>query len=292
LRVRRSSPLDLVRLPSLMAVTSGRPEVRIGLIDGPVAIGHPDLANENLRAISGGTGGACVRTNSAACQHGTFVAGILSARRSSPAPGICPQCILLVRSIFPETSQSCWQLPVASPEILATAVYECVEAGARILNLSVALAQTRPEGERQVEAALDHAARRGVLVVAAAGNEGSIGSSAITRHPGTIPVVAYDAQARPISQSNLGASIGRQGLGAPGEQVTSVGAGGRPITLNGTSVAAPFVSGALALLWSAFPSATAARIRAAIMKSGAGRRASVVPPLLDAWKAYQAMSLA
>ena len=83
MRVRRSIPLDLVRLPTVMAVTSGRAEVRIGLIDGPVAIGHPDLANENLRVIPGRAHGACVRTDSAACQHGTFVAGILSAKRNS-----------------------------------------------------------------------------------------------------------------------------------------------------------------------------------------------------------------
>jgi subtilisin family serine protease len=272
-----------------MAVTSGRPEIRIGLVDGPVAVDHPDLTTENVRPISARVGAVCDRTHSAACRHGTFVAGILTAKRTSAAPAICPQCTLLVRPIFPETTQPNGNVPIADPEDLATAIFECLEAGARILNMSVALGQTSSKGERQVEEALDQAARRGVVVVAAAGNEGSIGSSVITRHPGVIPVVAYDCEARPISLSNLGASIGRRGLGAPGDRITSLGSDGQPVTRRGTSAAAPFVSGAAALLWSAFPTATAARIRMAITQASGLRRVSVVPPLLDAWKAYQSM---
>jgi hypothetical protein len=43
-------PLDLVKLKALMERTSGNPEVKIGLVDGPVIIQHPDLAGEHLRA--------------------------------------------------------------------------------------------------------------------------------------------------------------------------------------------------------------------------------------------------
>lgn len=289
LKVRGPSPLDLVNLPSLMAVTRGRPEIRIGLVDGPVAIDHPDLTSENVRRISPETSAGSAKSTSAARQHGTFVAGILAARRASAAPAICPDCTLLVRPIFPDTAQRNELLPTTDPQTLAGAIFECIEAGARILNLSVALGQTSPQDERRVEEALNHAVRRGVVVVAAAGNRGSIGSSAITRHPGTIPVVAYDFQARPLSTSNLGASIGRHGLGAPGDKVTSLGAQGQSLTWGGTSAAAPFVSGAIALLWSTFPAATAHRIRTAITQASGLRRVSVVPPLLDAWKAYQFM---
>jgi len=205
------SPLDLVQLPSVMAVTRGRPEIRIGLIDGPVAMDHPDLATENVRQISEKAKAACGRTDSAACRHGTFVAGILSARTGSIAPAICPRCTLLVRPIFAETTERNGQLPNASPEDLAAAILECVDAGAHVLNLSVAVNQPSAQGERRVEDALNHAARRGVVVVAAAGNEGMIGSSVITRHPGTVPVVAYDSRGRPINQSNLGASTAGRG---------------------------------------------------------------------------------
>ena len=87
--------LDLVKLSPLMARGRGSPELKIGLIDGPVAIEHPDFESEHLRAISANSKATCTRTNSAACLHGTFVAGILSAKRGSPAPAICPDCTLL-----------------------------------------------------------------------------------------------------------------------------------------------------------------------------------------------------
>ena len=160
-------------------------------------------------------------------------------------------------------------------------------ASRRGLNLSVALVHPSSTGQRELEEALDYAARRGVIAVAAAGNQGAVGSSAITRHPWVIPVVAYDLQGRPIQQSNLGGSIGRRGLGAPGDDVTSLGADSRPITFGGTSIAVPFVTGAIALLWSQFPTATATEVKLALTQVSRQRRTTIVPPLLDAWAAYQ-----
>ena len=49
-------PLELAKLTALMERTSGRPEVKIGLIDGPVVVQHPDLAGEHLREIPGNKG--------------------------------------------------------------------------------------------------------------------------------------------------------------------------------------------------------------------------------------------
>lgn len=284
--------LDLINLTALMELTSGRSEIIVGLIDGPVVINHPDLASENIREISVELGGSCARTNSAACIHGTFVAGILCAKRDSPAPAICPNCTLLVRPIFAETALENGALPSATPEELATAIIDCIEANVRVMNLSVALAQPSSKGQRKLEEALDYAARRGVIVVAAAGNQGTLGSSVITRHQWVIPVIACDDLGRPISQSNLGSSIGRRGLSAPGRGVISLGTNGKPLTLGGTSIATPFVTGAIALLWSEFPAASASQVKLAVTQAHTQRRATVIPPLLNAWAAYQVLSKA
>jgi subtilisin family serine protease len=273
----------------LMERTSGSPDVQIGLIDGPVVTQHPDLAGERLREIPGSNGATCSQADSTACRHGTFVAGILTAKRNSSAPAICPDCTLLIRPIFAESSTGSEQMPSATPQELAAAVTECIGAGARVINLSLALAQPSAQGEQALEEALDQAVRREVLVVAASGNQGTVGSSAITRHPWVIPVAACDTRGRPTNESNLGGSIGRRGLSAPGDGVTSVGATGQPLTLEGTSVAAPFVTGAIALLWSEFPAASAAQIKLAVTQPAMPRRPVVVPPLLDAWASYQAM---
>lgn len=279
--------LELVKLTELMERTRGSPEVKIGLIDGPVVTQHPDLAGEYLREIPGSNGAKCTLADSAACRHGTFVAGILCASRASPAPAICPGCSLLVRPIFPERTVGSERMPSATTEELAAAITECTDAGARIINLSLALAKPSTRGERELEEALNRAVRRSVILVAAAGNQGTVGSSAITRHPWVISVVACDLQGRPMDLSNLGSSIGRRGLCAPGDSITSLGPAGESLTLGGTSVAVPFVTGAAALLWSEFPKATAAQIKFALTQASTSRRVSVVPPLLNARAAYQ-----
>ena len=283
------SPLELVTLPSLLERTSGSPDVRIGLIDGPVLTHHSELSRENIREISGHNGGGCTQATSTACLHGTFVAGILLAKRGSPAPAICPGCTLLIRPIFLERNTGYDQIPNATPQELAAAITDCFNAGVRVVNLSLALAHPSPTGEQALEEALNQCAKRGVLVAVAAGNQGTLGSSTITRHPWVIPVVACDLRGRPLNESNLGSSIGRRGLSAPGDGITSLGTNGQLLTFGGTSVAVPFVTGTIALLWSEFPTASAAQIKLAITRAYQPRRASVVPPLLDAASAYQTL---
>ena len=280
-------PLELVKLTALMERTSGSPEVRIGLIDGPVFVQHADLTSEHLHEIPGNDGAACNQANNTACLHGTFIAGILSAKRNSPAPAICPNCTILVRPIFTEATSGREHMPSATPKELAAAIIECLDADARVINLSLALAQPSTKEEQSLEEALNQALKRGAIVVAAAGNQGTLGGSAITRHPWVIPVASCDLRGRPMNESNLGSSIGRRGLSAPGDGITSLGAEGQSLTLGGTSVAVPFVTGTIALLWSAFPAATAVQIKLAITQASIPRRASVVPPLLDAAAAYQ-----
>ncbi len=207
-------PLDLVNLTPLMARTSGRAEIKIGLIDGPVALDHPDLVAQNIFLVPGKQSGACSTATSLACLHGTFVAGMLMAKRGSAAPAICPGCTLLVRPIFAEAASTNGEMPSAKPAELASAIVDTVDAGARLINLSAAVAQPSASGERELEEALNYAARRNVIVIVAAGNQGTVGSSVITRHPWSIPVAACDLQGRMMAASNMGNSIGRNGLTA------------------------------------------------------------------------------
>ena len=284
--------LELVRLTPLIERSKGKAETVIGLIDGPVALQHPAFAGSVIREIPGAGNGTCGQAESFACQHGTLVAGVLSAQRESGAPAICPGCTLLVRPIFGEGTGANRLLPSATPSDLAAAILDCIRAGAHVINMSLALAQPSSKGERDLEAALDVAAQRGVIIVAAAGNQGTIGSSPITRHPWTIPVIACDLAGRPTAETNLSNSIGRFGLAAPGAEIVSIGVGGGSATFGGTSAATPFVTGTIALLRSEFPTATAAQVKFAVTQTGAQKRTSVIPPLLNAWTAYQALQSA
>jgi subtilisin family serine protease len=285
-------PLELVKLIPLMQRTSGRAEITVAVIDGPVAIDNSDLAEQSVVEVSGKPRSSCSRVDSVACVHGTFVAGMLFAKRGSRAPAICPDCTLLVRPIFSEMTSPDGDVPSADPEELATALVESINAGARVINLSAALVQSSPQGERELEGALSYAVSRNAIVVAAAGNQRTIGSSVITRHPWVIPVTGCDLRGALTEESNLGNSIGKNGVMAPAKDIASLGTNGKPQTLGGTSAAAPFVTGTIALLWSEFPKACAAEIKSAVTQAWQYRRRTIAPPLLNAWAGYQLMSTA
>ena len=278
--------IKLINLQSLMDRTSGSPEIRIGLIDGPLSINHPDLNKVNIQEIPGTLSSTCFKTDSIACSHGTFIAGMLKAKRGSNAPAICPDCTLLIRPIFSENSNVNESIPSTTPKELAIAIIDCINAGARIINLSLALANPTSKNERELEDALNYAANRGVIIVAAAGNQGAVGSTAITRHPWVIPVIACDNLGIALQLSNISNSIGRHGLRAPGDNITSLGTNdNNPFTFSGTSAATPFVTGIIALLWSEFPQVHGYVVKQAV--SIVNNQRSIIPPLINAIAAFQ-----
>lgn len=261
--------LEQVRLPVLMDQSIGRPEVHIAMIDGPIA-SEPFPPGRIAGTVSSGD-----------CFHGTVVAALLATDRDAALSGICPGCTFRSFALPLRTAEA---VSMADPETLAAAIVDAVHAGATVVNLSVAVIVSTTRGDRALELALGEAMRHGTLVVAAAGNEGTLGSSALTRHPWVIPVAACDPDGRMLALSNIGASISR-GVAAPGSDVASLDPHGRVVRVSGTSIAAPLVSGTLALLASIEPAAEAARLRRALA-SPASRRA-VIPPLLDARDALE-----
>ena len=280
--------LETVRLDVLMELTEGRDEIIVAVLDGPVATTHPGFGRSTIRVSRGSATGGSDNTNSAACRHGTFVAGLLSTERDWRISGVCPGCTLLVCPIYSDAEDSD-DLSGATPEVLARAIVECMDAGARVLNVSGAILSSAIAANEYLQNALGEASRRGVLVVAAAGNQASVGRSAITGHPWVLAVVGYGRNGRPLDGANLGRSIGRYGVGAPGEDITSLDPAGGTATMSGSSFAAPFVSGAAALLWSLVPSASAQEIRAALADPLGHPRKTIIPPLFDAWAAVESL---
>jgi hypothetical protein len=70
------TPLDLVKLLTLMELTAGRPDIMVGLIDGPVAVSHCDLANANISEVPGAAA-ACEQATSAAAGCATIRSAII-----------------------------------------------------------------------------------------------------------------------------------------------------------------------------------------------------------------------
>lgn len=278
--------LELVNLPSLMADTLGSSEIVVGLIDGPVLTTHPDLAEAKIAALNFTSPESLPDSKGHAARHATAVAGVLAARRDGPAPGICPGCSFVSYAIFTEEPEAAGP-PSATTHALASAINRCLSSGARVINLSVSLPPSTLD-DAGLRSTLNKAAARDVLIVAAAGNDGRTGSSIITRHPWVIPVSSYKLDGAPSQYSNFAMSSSRRGIGAPGEEIGCIGDDADLLLLSGTSIAAPFVTGAAALLWSIFPGAKASGIRMALSRE-CDRRRSLVPPLLNAAAARQTL---
>ena len=259
---------NAIRLGRLATATAGSPSVAVGLIDGT-----PDLSHQ---AFDPG-GWVWLAAAGRAHDHGTRVAGILKARRDSDAPGICPGCRILVRPVFHD-ERGC------DPRRLAEALVECVHHGASVINLSAETTEESPD----LRAALDHAGRNGVVVVAAGGNGGGVRGSAITGHPAVVPVVPCRDDGSRSTIGNLSLTAATRGLRAPGEAVLSLTIGGGIAPFCGSSAAAPLVTGVIALLKSAFPQRSAIQVKAALLAGRKGRR-GLLPPLLNADAAMRSL---
>jgi subtilisin family serine protease len=272
---------SLINIQKIADKTDGNPAISIAVIDGPVNRSHPDLVSAKIKKIGGVSGStSCVSNESTMCKHGTFVAGMLCCKRMGQISGLCPGSTFLHYQIFCEEVVDGQTCPEITPASLAEAVTISIQSGAKIINLSLGLASSAILEHPDLNEAFDYAFRNGVLVVGASGNQGRIGHMPLFRHPWIIPVAASDTYGNLIMNSNTGISVGRYGLLAPGKNIPGLSAEGGYTSMTGTSVAAPFVTGALALLWSLYPEANAEQLRRAVLLPGKARK-NIIPPLLN-----------
>jgi hypothetical protein len=244
--------------------SDGRPDnigsnrLTVAVIDGPFdAAGLSGILAE--RPISVGEGAVCATVPGSACAHGTFTVGLLGARPDAPVPGLCPNCKLLHVPLFSDGEPG-----GATVGELADAISAAVDAGARLINLSLAVVDDEGGNDSQLAAALDRAQAAGAVVVVAAGNRSSSTRGQLLAHPVTVPVAMVDHDGRLLAPSNMSADIVRRSVAVRGNGVRGYGPGGRIAQMSGTSAAAAVVTGTLGALWSVRRGATAADIQAAI----------------------------
>ena len=178
----------------------------------------------------------------AAFGHGTFVAGIV--RLTAPDAHIIAYRVL-------DTSGS------GNGFYIADAIVDAVADSCNVINLSLVMAGEHPT----VAKALEYARQNNVLVVAAAGNDSALIDKFPASDANAISVAAVDSFGNKADFSNYSSNID---LAAPGTGIYASFPGNQYARWDGTSFAAPFVSGQAALLFALNPQASWDEVRNSI----------------------------
>ncbi|MEA2141692.1 MAG: hypothetical protein QOI64_122 [Solirubrobacteraceae bacterium] len=254
--------------------------VLVAVLDSGVQLNHPDLAKSlwrntaetpangidddkngyvddvygaNIKALNGN-----VEDDNG---HGTHVAGIVAAQAGNDTggSGIAPGAKIMSVKVLDANR-------AGDSSQLAKGIRYAIDQGARILNVSINGDGTSAD----LDTALKYASEKGATVVASAGNQGrdidiTPSYPASSAEPGVLTVTATQEAGSLLSIANRG--LRSVDLAAPGGNILSTARGSGYELREGTSMAAPFVSGSLALLAAARPDLSQSALRAALVQS-------------------------
>ena len=251
----RSGEPDLVGLDFARAITRGRPDVRVAVLDTGVNLGHPELegkivARADFVDLDGLEASAFVGdvlgyddNPEDELGHGTHVAGIIAAVGRAMEPGVAPDCRLMAVRVLGTLRDGDQMQGAGIVDNINPAIKWAVDQDADVINMSLGIRHTG--GGLPHEDVIRYALSHGVTVVAASGNDGTDTKYYPGALPGVIAVGAVDDTGQVASFTSYGAPIT---VVAPGVNVLSSYARGRYAVASGTSQASPCVAGAVALL--------------------------------------------
>ncbi len=239
--------------------------VTVAVLDTGVEADHPDL-DGNVLTGEDLVGFGAREGDRAWARHGTAMAGIIAGHGHGPGNtdgvmGIAPEAkILPVRVILEDGDPSRAKARKTRGNALAKGIRWAADHGADVINLSLGDDSASAHPEPGEDEAIQYALGKGVVVVASAGNGGEKGDriSYPAAYPGVITATAVDRYGTraPFSTRRWYATVS-----APGVDVIIADPDHKYYEGWGTSAAAAFVSGAVALVRSAHPDLTPAQIK-------------------------------
>ncbi|MCK5321179.1 S8 family peptidase [Candidatus Pacearchaeota archaeon] len=217
-------------------------DVIVAVLDTGIDTDHPDLVGNIIDAHCVGIGHTTCEDDNG---HGTHVAGTIAA--NGKIIGVAPDVSLMAIKVL-DSAGSGWT------DDIAKGIEYAADNGASIISMSLG-------GDRQsslIKEAIDYAVSEGVLVIAAAGNDGPRTGS--IDYPGAnvnvLAVGAIDSKEKVPRWSSRGINDGdyiveerEVEFGAPGVSIESTWNDGCYDTISGTSMATPHVAGLAAKLW-------------------------------------------
>jgi subtilisin family serine protease len=288
----QGTPNADIDAPEAWVISTGSP-VAVAVIDSGVDYTHPDLAAKYLGGYDFFNGDPDPMDDHG---HGTHVAGTIAAAMhnvtGTPAhaegiAGVAPNALLFAYKV-------CGADGSCSDFAIQQAIAAAIAEGARVINLSLG----GPQFSQSTYDAVQDAWNTGLVIVAAAGNNGTTGHIYPAAFDNVISVGAFDQHHRRAAFSNYGTWVD---ISAPGNVIMSTyrmsacatstvpGDTGCYTWSSGTSMAAPHVSGAAALLWSR-PDVTSNSQVVSILRDSADP-AGVSTTRLDSWTIHGGLNL-
>lgn len=237
--------LDSIAAPAAWELTTGSPSVKLAIIDTGVDAGHYDLGygNDSYSHVSTIEGFDYINYTTYSTPtdgHGTMVAGVAGAKTNnnygisgvtggnhSSGITIIPYCV--ANTMYPYS------------DYIDDAIIDATGQGAKVINLSLSTSTST-----YISTAIGYAYDNGVTVVCPAGNDGFNNISFPASHDKTIAVGGINRNNERY-MSNYGTGLD---LVAPNDSIISTWTNS-PFGLgDGTSLSAPQVSGAIALMLS------------------------------------------
>ncbi|WP_334049782.1 S8 family serine peptidase [Alteromonas gracilis] len=237
---------------------------KVCIIDTGYNLGHPDLPGTNDGVTGQANNSAVGNWYNDGNGHGTHVAGTIAAYDNNEGVvGVYPGVDMHIVKIFNDNGQ--WTY--ASD--LIGAITQCQDAGSNVVNMSLGGGSSSNTERNAMQSFTD----AGMLLVAAAGNDGNSAKSYPASYDAVMSVAAVDSNENRASYSQYNDQVE---IAAPGSAVQSTYPTNTYAALSGTSMATPHVAGGAALVWSYFPQCTNNEIRSALNataedKGSAGR---------------------
>jgi thermitase len=239
-----------IEAPKAWGVTTGSRQVKVAIVDTGVDYNHPDLRGRTTKGFDYINGDGDAMDDN---EHGTHCAGSAAAGiNDGGVVGVAPNVTIVpVKVLDAEGS--------GSYSSVANGIIYAADENVNVISLSLGGPTTSPT----LESAVRYAKDKGILVVAAMGNDGDDVPQYPAAIPGVLGVGATTSKDEIAYFSSRGNHIS---VSAPGDLIMSCIPGGKYERFSGTSMACPHVAGLAALVKSKHPTLGAADLRARIEK--------------------------
>ncbi|MTD31894.1 S8 family serine peptidase [Planomicrobium sp. YIM 101495] len=254
--------------------TSGGAGINIAVLDTGVNINHPDLRG-NVEQCKDFTIGTTFTNNSCTDRqgHGTHVAGSALANGGSGngVYGVAPDADLWAYKVLGDNGRG-------YADDIAAAIRHAADQATALRTKVVINMSLGSSGESSlITNAVNYAYNKGVLVIAAAGNEGpyegsigypgalvnAVAVAALENRVqnGTLRVADFSSRGYSRTDGDYAIQKGDVEISAPGASIYSTWYNGGYSTISGTSMASPHAAGLAAKIWAQYPSASNVDVR-------------------------------